>query len=234
MAKVLSHMHSIIRGSVGGVTYSANRYAQIIMRARTVPTNPQREFQELMRSIMADSSEAWKQLLQSERDAWESYAQTLEYQGPLGPYSVPARNVFMGSYSVASYAQARGLGSVVAGDEPPDSPGFLNLGNVQSTDPQTALADGIGFQATNGTGEAITLLAWRSFAFEPTKGYYNGPWVQEDTQGVDIAASTSGVGEFIGLTVGKKYFMKLRAVSQAEPIRISPEYVISMIAKATP
>lgn len=234
MAKVLSHMHSIIRGSVGGVTYSANSYAQIIMRARTVPTNPQKEYQELMRSIMADTSEAWKQMSQAYRDAWEAYAQTLEYQGPLGPYSVPGRNVFMGAYSVASYAQARSLGSVVAGDEPPDSPGFLNIGNVQTGPPQTALENGIGFSVTNSTGEAITVLAWRSFAFEPTKGYYNGPWIQEDTQGVDIAASTSGVGEFTGLTVGKKYFMKIRAVSQAEPIRISPEYIISMIAIPTP
>lgn len=230
MAKVLSHLHSIMRGSVAGVTYTANQFAQIVMRQKTVPVNPGTEGQSMIRSAFASSAEIWKSMTQAFRDSWDDYAQTLTFQGPLGSYKVPGRQIAMSNIALAIFMEEQAIGSVASGDQPPVLAGFLDIGPVVVAQPVTASSTGIGYSVTNNSGEAITVFAQRSIGFDPSRGRYKGPWLFQHNSGVDIALETSGIGEFIGLETGAAYFMRIIAISQAQPLRISAEYFLRMIA----
>lgn len=73
-----------ISGSVGGWTGSHNAGGMYI-RARTIPTNPNTPFQQAVRGIVAQLSNLWVDTLTlAQREAWKTYAENVEVQGPLG------------------------------------------------------------------------------------------------------------------------------------------------------
>ena len=72
--KFTSQIIAAASGSVGGATFSRNRFGQYV-RARAVPVNPNSNPQQVVRTIMNDLSSRWvENLTQVQRDAWELYA----------------------------------------------------------------------------------------------------------------------------------------------------------------
>lgn len=72
-----------ISGSIGGTTYSKNRYG-LYIRNRSIPTNPGTEYQTIQRGIVASISQAWRNLDDDERMAWKTWAQNNPVMDALG------------------------------------------------------------------------------------------------------------------------------------------------------
>lgn len=72
------------RGSIGGQVHSRNRFGNYI-RARTTPVNPQSERQNIIRNIIQQLAQLWSSILtQTQRDAWEVYADVIVRTNKLG------------------------------------------------------------------------------------------------------------------------------------------------------
>ena len=80
-----------ISGSIGSTVYSHNRYGAYI-RSRTIPTNPNTAHQQVIRSILAACSSAWKALTTAQKVAWQAWAQTNPIIDRLGAQQVLAGN----------------------------------------------------------------------------------------------------------------------------------------------
>lgn len=70
-------------GSVGGLTASRNR-SGMYFRSRAVPTNPNTEPQQNVRSNFAQIATQWKELDQLDQINWDSYGAGTPITNPLG------------------------------------------------------------------------------------------------------------------------------------------------------
>jgi hypothetical protein len=220
---MLSHIASKMRGSVGGITYLSNQYHQIVARVRTTPTNPMTSHQTTARSAFAGAATAWKMATQIVRDGWEVYAQSLHYPGPLGPYTVPGRQVFTSLYQLIGYIVARGLATIapVWVDTAPVIGGFLNISDIVEVAPTGP-----------GTGIAVSITNLDS----TTRLTYKGPWLTNTPMTVAklCAAITSTKIEFMTLVAGKIYFLRIRMISNVAPFKLGPEYILRCTAVTVP
>lgn len=234
MARCLSHVWSIARGSVAGITYTANQWHQIIMRARTSPVQPNTNNQSTMRAAFAACSALWLGLSSAIRSDWNIYSQTCVFSGPLGSYSVPGRQMFTAVISLGNYIVQKGLlVGMTIGTSAPVIPGFYNVGSVSegiSLVPQT----GICVDVNNQGGETIAVFAQRSGPFNATRLRYKGPWDTSTDQCISLATATVGKVLFAGLTVGKVYFVRVKCMTKAAPHRMSTEYMLRCTAILTP
>lgn len=77
-------VYSACSGSVGGLTYSRNKYGPYT-RTRAMPVNPASQYQNGVRSFLATCVSTWTTILTvNERSAWETWAMNTPQQGPLG------------------------------------------------------------------------------------------------------------------------------------------------------
>lgn len=232
MARMLSLEASTIRGSIGGRTYLANQYHQIVVRQRTAPVNPNTSLQTVIRSSFAAASTAWKDTDEANRIAWQDYADSLVYQGPLGPYSVPGRSVFLSNISFAYNLNYRTEYPPSVSLVAPTIPGFASLSHIHIT-PLTAV--GIGFEVNyhNAEAEDMVVALWRSRAFGETRRRFKGPFLGHSLKHGLVAPDTDGVVAFSELTDGLVYFVFLRAVVGPGNHRITIDYYIRAIAEET-
>lgn len=71
-------------GSLASMVFSHNRGGQYI-RQRTIPTNPNSEFQQAIRSIVSQLTSYWGSgLTEAQRLAWDAYAEAVPMLDPLG------------------------------------------------------------------------------------------------------------------------------------------------------
>jgi len=71
-------------GSIGGQTFSRNRFGQYI-RTRAIPTNPNSASQQAVRNIFQTLTTLWNSALtQVQRDAWILYASMVTVKDALG------------------------------------------------------------------------------------------------------------------------------------------------------
>lgn len=228
--KFLSQVYTIARGSVGGITYTANQYHQLIARARTSPVNPGSSLQTAIRSAFTGTETLWKALDQRARDDWDLYARGTPRQNPLGPITLTGRTFMRGVVGLREY-MIGSLGTIfTSSDLAPVTPGMLNLSNVGAIAPGGP-STGVSITWVNPLGNpAINVFCQVSGAFEPTRQFYKGPW---DTSKNTAAATPAGAGgfkEFLGLEVDKAYFMRIRAIVDVGPHKISETFIVRMIA----
>jgi len=229
--KFLSQVYTAARGKVGGIVYTKNQFAGLVARAFNAPTNPKTDKQVLIRSSFADSSARWQNATPADREAWEDYAATLVYPGPLGEFKLPGRQVFLSNLALALYCEQIGGSSIAPGDDPPIIAGFLNPGPIAPGTFVTASETGIAIDIGNNTGEDAVALVNMSVVFELTRQVYYGPWASSRTFCVDIA---DGATTVIPITLnaaaeGKRVFTRVRLISEAAPHRISPFYISSHV-----
>jgi hypothetical protein len=81
--KFLSEAMSSASGSIGGTTYSHNRFG-MYRRARRVPVNPNTTFQQSQRDAFSNASSLWRTLTAPQRAGWEAYAAATPTTNSLG------------------------------------------------------------------------------------------------------------------------------------------------------
>lgn len=225
MAKAKSHLMSVIRGSVGGLTYTANQFQSIVMRARVSPVNPGSVTQSIIRLAMGAANAAWEIASQITRDGWAAYAQSLVFTGPLGPYSVPGRQVGLAQYNLSQYAVEMGVGTIDAPSlTPPVDAGFLGLGPVVSV-PLDETGTGFEFSITNPQDEDITVLAWISLRQPESRNRYKGPWNPAYFHSHEVVGNGTSSLVVTDLPADGIYFVRLRAISSDAPRRLSTAQV---------
>jgi hypothetical protein len=213
MARLLSHPYVTIRGSVAGTTYLANQFHQIVARARTAPVQPNTNPQTSIRAALSGANIRWKDiLLPSERDLWEDYALTCQYQGPIGPYTVPGRLIYIAGRSLADYINARGWLVVAAVDTVPSEPGFYALAGIDCI--KGPLAPGTGFQVivNNFGSHDVAALVNCSIPFGETRNRYKGPWSDALTVAANCPAAASTVIDVYTPVADMFYFFRVRGV----------------------
>lgn len=231
--RFLSQVYVIARGSVGGVTYTANQYHQLIARARTSPVNPGTSLQTAIRSAFSVAETLWKALTDRDRTDWDLYAALTPRQNPLGPITLTGRTFMRGIISLREYISSE-LGIVfVSSNLAPDTPGMLNIGNVTPVPPAGPAVTGVGISWLNAPANPdIVVMAQLSPAFEATRLSYKGPWDTAVNQAVETPAGASGIASFIDLVEDKAYFMRIRAIAQDGPHTITEDFIVRMIAVA--
>lgn len=164
-----------ISGSIGGTTFSRNR-GGAYARNRTVPINPNSEFQAIVRSLMSNLANIWAETLtDAQRTAWEAYAEAVPLPNPLGE----DRNVGgVGMFIRGNLVR----GQIGYGDLPLVSDGPTILSLSAFTPPAI-----VGIVASTDTA---------SISFDNTDA-----WANEDDAGMAIYASrpkNPGVNFFKG------------------------------------
>lgn len=231
MARFLSQVYTILRGSVGGITYTANQHHQLIARARTAPVQPNTEAQAAIRSSMTAAADSWNALLDGEQNAWDAYADQTPFPGPLGPYTVSGRDIFIAMKAMRAYIDIQGY-AAPSGPNTAPAPfsGFYNLSSVKSAAFVAPAATGIAITMTTEAAFDAMPLIQRSGPFQTARKRYKGPWLTDFNQATAQPMNTAAIYTFEGLEEGARYFMRVKAVSDDSPGRISPEFIVNSIA----
>lgn len=231
MARIISPVWSIIRGSIGGTTYLANQFHQIVARARTAPVQPNTTPQTIIRGALEAASDLWANETDVIRQAWDLYAKGTPFSGPLGPYTVPGRQIYIAGAALSIYITNSGLALPSLDTSPPWGSGFMNLKNVV---PATPIGPGTGIAVSIGA-EVLTdaaVLVEISRAFTPSRYRYKGPWDVSRIAAAIIPKNTTVLVEFLGLQADSIYFTRVKGVADDAPCRVSAEFINRHVAEA--
>lgn len=89
-----------VRGSVGGTTFSRNRYGAY-MRFRAKPTVATSEEATAAKALMANATGSWQDLTAAQRLAWNQWARENPIVGALGmPQQATGHAAFVGNYVI--------------------------------------------------------------------------------------------------------------------------------------
>lgn len=164
-------------GSLGGMTFSHNLGGPYI-RTRVVPTNPNTEFQQVVRGFVAQLTALWTTTLtQAQRDGWDAYSVNVLLPNPLGDQ----RKIG----GLPHYVRSN-VSRLQAGLPRVDvAPVIFTLGDytqptITSLTAPTALS--LAFTDTDdwvGEDDAA-LLIYGARGYNPTINYFKGPYRYAD------------------------------------------------------
>lgn len=235
MARMLSHLMSNILGSVGGITYLNNPFHQIVARQRTVPVQPNTVPQVRAKTSFSGAVQAWEQATEQQRLDWAAYAQTVTFQGPLGPYKPTGRMLAIAQFQITGYLLSAGAIGFMGGSvmDAPVLPGLLVITNPNI---QAALPGNTGFLIafTNNNGRPIVAFSERSFKQSDARNFYKGPWVASTLDAVVCPDQDSETMAYNDLVEDGIYFVKLRFITSGLGRRYSQEVILRATAVTTP
>lgn len=223
MAKILSHVWSSISGSVGGITYFNGPHAAIIARARTNPVQPSTLFQSMAKSAWNGANATWESLAVAVQNLWNDYALTVVHQGKQGNYTVTGRSLFMAGRSLQNYLLLRGLETPALVTTAPATNGFLLPSGFNVTAPFAA-GTGIGIAVTADLVDDTNVYISVSGAFEKERNFWKGPWASRNAVAQVVPAGTSVTVDILGLLLGKRYFVRVKCVSDDASPRVSEQW----------
>lgn len=232
MAKCKSHLMSVIRGSVAGITYTANTFCSIIARNRTIPTNTNTNRQQQIRSCFTQAKAIWPTLSRAIRDGWDAWARTVTLSGPTGDYTIPGRQWYMGIRATVYYLALRGVSFGTASNNAPVIHGLIPIPVYLTAKPTT----GAGYKITFApiTTELLIAYAMRSGAHGDDKNFYAGPWNSETLlSGTQTLISDPITLERTDLVTGDIYFEHIRLISKQGPFRISHDLILRIAAQSS-
>lgn len=235
MARVLSHLHSIMRGSIAGVTYFANQYHQILIRARTAPVQPNTPQQTLIRSAMTGANDGWIQLTTGEHTAWANYAMLTQWPGPLGPYTITGRLCYIAMKALRLFITTAGY-AIPSGPDTAPAPltGFYNLKNVSCAAFVVPGQTGIAVSLATEVAQDACVLYELSPPMPPTRFRFKGPWDTSLNQAHIHVKNTVPIINFVNLAPDSAYFVRVKAVADDAPGRVSPEFIIRCLSVTNP
>lgn len=215
--RFLSQVYTIARGSVGGITYTANQWHQLIARARTAPVQPGTPFQTGIRSTFDASDEEWRGLTDQQRTDWSDYAATCIYPGPLGNYAVPGRQLMIGTLALVKYASAYDpLAGIIEVLTAPVIAGWFNPGIIQ-VGLYNGETQGFAVSIQNPGDEGCIAVIDSSIAFNSSRLRYKGPWKTSRKVVFPIDPTTSvsvDIDTAVG-TLGQIVFSRMRLFTSA-------------------
>lgn len=216
-------------GSVGGATFAHNK-GGLYIRARSIPTNPNTEYQQAVKNNMALLSQAWvQQLTDAQRTAWAAYAQNTPVVNSLGD-TVVISGISMYVRCNAPRLQA-GLSRI---DPGPTTPGQPTVTSVDVTMVQVSGDTTVTFAAVTGSWRGVGggLMIYLSPGLSVGKNFYKGPF---RFAGVIPGAATpptspQEVTSPFTYAVGQRVFWRARATDPAG--RLSAEFRGVLLASA--
>lgn len=225
----LSHIFSQMLKSVGGITYTRNRYASIVGRARVHPVNPNTAFQNNIRSIFASSVKGWMGLDEIQRQKWTDYASNTPWVGPLGEsVRLTGQAMYICVRSVVKHADPTIADSVF--DIAPEPPGLMALPRTVTGPPLTGTGAEIAIYNDDPVASVKAQL-YLSVALPPSRKYWKGPYDPlRILLSPVIAAGDSENLSYLDLTKDLRYHYKVRFYKSSAPHVISSEAYGSFIA----
>jgi len=205
----LSHLFTSMRNSVGGITYTANRYASIVGRAKVKPVNPSSVSQELARTTFNASVAGWKALDDAERIAWTNFAKDTPWVNALGEQiALTGQNMYIAQRCAAVAADpTTTIGDL---DTCPCQPGLFPSPLVTvgcCTNPTIGGIITVQNQHDTVACDAIVRISSpQSFS----KLFWNGPYMTgQEILLTGIAAGATDDAEYCPLCLGR-YFYSVR------------------------
>lgn len=187
---------AVASGSVGGSTFSHNRFGAYV-RTRTTPVNPNSELQVVARARLTLLAEEWLIGLSGvQRGAWETYAAAIAWQNKVGETKrLTGFNHFIRSNSARLICGEAIL--AVAPTElalPGQDPTF-SIAFTAATQQFTETFDDTLDWCTENEGHLILDLGQPQSI---TRNFFGGPWRQQNfLTGVDPGGIASPAGPFV-------------------------------------
>lgn len=120
-------------GSIDGVTYSRNTFGAYA-RARAVPVNPNTPDQTAARTLLTSLSQQWRTLTATERNGWNTAAQSVVRQNALGEsYSPTGQQLYVGVNSNLTNVGSSTVSSAPTLDAAPELVGLSVTSSVAGT-----------------------------------------------------------------------------------------------------
>lgn len=249
MALIRTGDASQLSGSVGGVTYSHNRYGAY-KRARSLPVNPDTGNQQAIRAALAAVSTAWRSLTGAQRAGWNQYAETLSRLNALGdPITLSGQAAFVSNLSSYVYTGGSLTGNALnRPDADGDAPAldlafakageFIVLGATGSTGTpaeNTLLVDWSNIPNFDD-GASPAAFIQMSQPFDPGRLFFKGPYVQRTLYNNEVATGEpTGVKNYPvvsgNVPTSTRMWVRIRAMDT--PRRWSPPGIVVLSATVT-
>lgn len=143
-----------VRGSVGGTTFSRNRYGAY-MRYRAKPTVSTTQYATLAKARMTAATQAWQERTPAERLAWNQFARENPIVGSLGfPQALTGHAAYVGLHI------RQGIMGIGVPTDPPITPAPAPLTSLSVVADKTAGTCNMTFTPTpTAAGECIWVNA---------------------------------------------------------------------------
>jgi hypothetical protein len=223
-----------IRGSIGGNTFTANQYHQIVIRQRTAPVQPQSDARALVKSAFSTAVAQWNLATAAQRSDWDQYAQTVERSGPLGKYQPSGRDLALGQYTATVFINSVGsldLGMIPSMDAPATA-GALAMSGL-SIVPLGSTGTGFEVKAGNDNGEDVYFYGTRSLQVANSRNYWSGPFDPDTTQAELVSDASTGNLIFDNLAEDGVYFVKVNMISVSAKRRMAQRVILRAVASVT-
>lgn len=203
-------------GSVGGMTASHNK-GGLYLRARTIPVNPNTEFQQVVRSAMRDLTARWVEVLtSSQREDWDIYGGLVPIPNALGD---PVEQSGISAYTRSNIPRIQNVLPVVD-----DAPTTFTLGSF--TDPSSLVvseaAQTLAFEFGDSDAwvdeDDSSLLIQISRPQNQSINFFNGPYrITDSIDGSSTVPPTSPTTVPLSFAAveGQRIFYRFR-VSRAD------------------
>ena len=164
-------------GSLASMVFSHNRGGQYI-RQRSIPTNPNSEYQQIIRGLVSQLTSAWQSVLtEAQRLAWDTYAELVPLLDPLGG----TRNVGgLGMYIRSNVARLQAADADLARIDA--APTEFNLGDftppgITSITATTKVAI-ITFEEADAwvSEDGAAMLIYGSRGQNASRNFFKGPY----------------------------------------------------------
>lgn len=225
MALAKSHLFSSMVGAVGGLVYFYNRYGSIVIRSRTIPTNPSSVPQQTVRAAFSAAVSGWKSLTQAQRDLWEDFARHTPWKSSLkDDVYLTGQNMYIG-IRCANVQCEPSLPSSTW-DDCPCTPGLLAQPTI-SCAVLPANGANVGFLLNISNVSAVDTQQY-SVYLSPRQSqsinYYKGPYDPNAyTCTIPVAAGAGISIPYTGLTLNNRYFWRVRALLHSDHNNMSSE-----------
>lgn len=227
--RMSSQIAVIARGSVGGDTFTANQYHQIVVRARTAPVQPGTLMQTKIKAAFGTASTEWDALTPAQRTAWDDYADTCVFHGPLGAYKIPGRQIFLSNVGTSLYWTDRAVPGQSVITAAPELAGFASIQNLNV---EILPSPGIGYAITgrNNNIHNITVVAMNSIPFNHARNRYKGPFKSDIIWSASVAPANEFEIELTPLVDDRRYFASVRAMTLEDAHRMTPLFYVNAIS----
>jgi hypothetical protein len=173
--KAKSHIFSEMRGTVGGITYTANQHAAIVARQYVNPVHPNSVMQNYAKTAFAGAVQKWRLSSDAIRLGWKNWTAAVGI-------GLDARSAFISSGSFVNYLYQRNeFPTPFTGDVPTiDGVPLLLINAIvyEGTIGQT----GISFQLTNLAAIAQDYAIWNGVQVSGSRNFYDAPWLPKSLQ----------------------------------------------------
>jgi hypothetical protein len=175
---------------------------------------------------MASQSGVWTTALQSLRNGWDEYGQTIIITTPTGSHTLSGRGAFLSGRSVALYlSNYFAVPGLLTTDFPTDA-GREVIADVVVGAPALPITAGFALSVSNNNLYTLGGLFQFSIKVHAARNFWHGPYTPTLTTGATIpsAATTKFSYTYPVTDIGKRVFWRLHAVTlktPASPHRLS-------------